>query len=287
MKIKLPILILLVILQCGCGRREEPAEITDVKGTAEKELFECSFGGKPRRFSIYLPESAEGDLPLILMLHGYASSPEAFRRETRMEEVACARGFAVAYAGMGGVEWKGRVGTSTEDDVTWLTALARYLQKTYKCNPERTYAVGFSNGAFMTQELAVHAQDTFSAVCSVAGSMPKLTWELRKEKADIGVMILYGTGDAVVPKRSDGSNETAYDPPIEDVMDYWSRANALDRKTVEKLSARASLTRYTAAGASKEVCGIEIEGGQHSWPKEAFCGFDPYRVILDFFDRCK
>lgn len=139
----------------------------------------------------------------------------------------------------------------------------------------------------MTQELAVHAEDTFAAVCSVAGSMPKLTWESRKEKADVGVMIIYGTGDAVVPKRSDGSAETAYDPPIEDVMDYWSGANALDRKTEEKLSERASLTRYTAAGASKEVCRIEIEGGQHSWPKETFCGFDPYRVILDFFDRCK
>jgi len=276
------------LLFCGCACKDKIAEITDVKETDIENVFECTYGGKPRRFSIYLPETAEGELPLILMLNGYGSTPEAFRAVTHMDDDGCARGYAVAYAGTAAAGWNNGMDDDPEiDDVGWLRALAAYLQKEYSCSKDRTSAVGFSNGAFMAQRLAVEAQDTFCAVCSVAGSITRPVWEKRGDTADIGVMILYGTGDELIPSRKKAAADSSIYPAVEDVVEYWTGANDLTEKNEETLSERAVLTRYTSKDASKEVCLVEIDKYAHSWPEARFCGFETNTVILDFLDRCR
>ncbi|MBR6365983.1 MAG: prolyl oligopeptidase family serine peptidase [Lachnospiraceae bacterium] len=287
MKYKTAFLFLLVLMIFGCKRTEKGYEIEGIKATETEHVYECTFAGDTRKFCLYLPEPAEGDLPLVIMLHGYAGSPEAFRRETLMDEAACARGYAVVYAGMAGVQWNTNMGPEGKPDVEWLSALAKYMKKNYHCDPKRIYVAGFSDGAFMSQRLALEAQDTFTAVCTVGGTAANTIWDARSQKADIGVMLMYGTEDGVFPSREKGTDHLSQNPAIEVLLEYWVQANSLGDEASETLSDRATLTRYTSPASTKEVDRIVIDRYSHAWPEEKYCGFDPRKVILDFFDRCR
>ena len=91
---------------------------------------ELTIGGRPRRFTLRLPDGASGELPLVLVLHG--NHPEAtgamMRQWTTFDEQAGAQGFAVAYPdGHGGCWADGRGVTTADeagiDDVAFLRAV--------------------------------------------------------------------------------------------------------------------------------------------------------------------
>jgi hypothetical protein len=74
---------------------------------------ELTVGGRARRFSIRVPRAADGEIPLVLVLHG--NHPEArgshMREWTTFDRQADARGFAVAYPdGLGGYDHPGPAG---------------------------------------------------------------------------------------------------------------------------------------------------------------------------------
>ena len=254
--------------------------------------FSCMYQDVEHKFNVCLPNNydSQESHPLILMLHGYANTAEGFSLQTKFENEACPKDYVVVYLNStkdskGYVGWNSGIDDSDKDDVGFIKALAAYLQSEYNCDPKRTFAVGFSNGAFMTQRLAVEADDTFAAVASVAGMMPQKAWDKRKEKSDIGVLEIYGTKDDVVPMKANGSDRTALAPAIEDVMEYWATANSLIVKEEGTLSKRASYRKWTNEKGTQFVWEIIIEDGRHSWPEEKYCGFSTNQMIIEFFDR--
>ena len=260
-------------------------DIENVSSTGKDGSFTCEYAGEKYGF-VLCPPDENGDnveTPLILALHGYGNNADAMRLMTHLDETAFSRGYAVAYISSAKPGWNCGLGDSDLDDVGFLKKLAAYLQESYGFDPERTFAVGFSNGAFMTQRLAVDAQDTFAAVASVAGMMPQSVWDSRAEKSDIGVLEIYGTKDDVVPKKSDDSYKTAGAPAIEDVMEYWAASNGLTERETVDLSDKSVC--FKASGSSGgNVWLVAVTDGRHSWPDVKFAGFDTNELILDFFD---
>ena len=264
--------------------------LVDVTEIEPGERYLCSYDGYQHEFITCLPEKTR-QAPLILMLHGYADSAETFRTMTAMEKTAVPRGYAVVYvtgapdaeAPTSGSGWNSGINESKKDDVGFLKALAKYLQEKYEFDAQRTYVVGFSNGAFMTQRLAMDASDTFCAVASVAGMMPEGVWNRRNEENHIGVLQINGTKDDVVPMQRTGTDKTAKNPAIELVMDYWASSNGLTSSETEALSEKAELIKCSGEGDS-HVWHIIITDGRHSWPDKQLVGFDVNEVILDFFD---
>lgn len=258
----------------------------------EPNSYSCTFSEQEHKFDIYFPENFDASTthPLVVMLHGFGNSAESFATQTKFEKEACKEGYVVVYLtstpdSKGDIGWNSGLGESDKDDVGYIKALVSYLQKEYNCDKNRTFAVGFSNGAFMTQRLAVDADDTFTGVASVAGMMPKLTWDSRKEQANVGVLEIYGTKDDVVPMISNGSNKTAVAPAIEDVMEYWRQANNLSEKKEEDLSKITSCVKCYNEEKTQFVWTVVIEDGRHSWPDEGYCGFSVNKLILEFFDQ--
>ncbi|MCR4689801.1 MAG: prolyl oligopeptidase family serine peptidase [Lachnospiraceae bacterium] len=264
-----------------------PEDITD-EGDGK---FSCSFDGVGHEFLTYFPEETKG-APLVLMLHGFGESGEKMRFATKFEEEAVPKGYAVVYvtgaadpaSGVTSTGWNNGQGAGENDDVGFLCALALYLQQTYETDPDRTFAVGFSNGAFMTHRLAVEAQDVFAAVVSVAGMCPEAIWEERKDTADVGFFQITGEKDNVVPKNSDGSAKHAKSPAIEDELDYWAAANGIAEKSEEACGKESTLTKYSGDGTKKQVWHLFIPGGRHSWPDEALTGVDANGLILEFLE---
>ena len=282
----------LLIGLAGCGGSKVEVLSLDnlVQESDEKISFTCD--GVERYCLLKFPEQTEG-APLVLMLHGHGESPERMQDTTRFEEKANELGYGVVYVSgsvnagdpVKSLGWQSGVFSEGNRDVEFLVSLAQYLQKIYSFDTERTYAAGFSNGAFMTHRLAMDASDTFSAVVSVAGKMPQVLWERRGEKNDVSVLQITGEKDDVVAKHSDGSAKYSIDPAIEDVMEYWATSNGLKFTETVAAGERGELTKYD--GKKAKVWHLVIKDARHSWYTAQINKVDANEVILEFLESLK
>lgn len=256
-----------------------------------EEVYETSFDGIKHDFIVCLPENYD-NAPLVLMLHGYGESAEGFRQKTAFEEEANERGFVVVYVtGAPNLEdktssngWNSGIGKSSNKDVEFLRELSIYLCDTYNLDKERIYAVGFSNGAFMTHRLAMEANDVFAGVVSVAGMMPESIWEDKTNDCKINIFQITGEKDDVVPKNKDGSAKYSNAPAIEDVIAYYVDSNDLTLSETTTIGKKSVLSTYTSADSSIKVWNLDIPDGRHSWPDEKITGINTNKLILDFLE---
>ena len=270
----------------------DAASQTELSVTPLKESsFSARFDGVDHSFILDLPPVTDG-APLVFMLPGYGNTAESFRRMIHFEQDANKLGYAVAYVTgaqnpddrTSAVGWNYGVGNNKNDDVSFLTALAIYLQKAYSFDRSRTFAVGFSNGAFMVHRLAMEAGDTFSAFVSVAGTMPGKIWDSRNDEHTVSFFQITGEKDDVIPKKYDGSAKYAQAPAIEDVMDYWAASNGLNACESEEVGRGSLITKYRSEEKMNQVWNLFIKNGRHSWPDEKLSGIDINRLIIDFFE---
>ena len=252
--------------------------------------FSCVYNKIEHKVIVDFPEQVENSA-LVIMLHGYGNSAGSFRSTTEFEKIANERGYTVAYVSGSKnpkvrtslPEWNSGLGRNENDDVGFLVCVVKYLQEKYNLNKEKVYAVGFSNGAFMTHRLAQEASDVFVGVVSVAGKMPNYVWENRGEKCDVSVFQITGEKDNVVPKKMDNSVASAIDPAIEDVIDYYVLANDLEIKEETQIGS-STLLKYKSKSSSKKVYHLIVKEGNHSWPTEQINGIDTNSLILEFFE---
>ena len=271
------------------GKQEYDIEnVTEVS----EGKFTCSFADLEHDFIIDFPEKVEGS-PLVIMLHGYGQNAESFRLSCGFEKDACQAGYTVVYVtgakssgdATGATGWNSGVGDSDNPDVAFLKAFADYIHEKYKTDKDRVYAVGFSNGAFMTHRLALEAGDTFSAVVSVSGMMPESIWETRPDGLSVGVFQVTGEKDDVVPKNSDGSADTSINPAIEDVIEYYKLANDMTDAGSEDIGKASTLSKYENTDTGKSLWNLFIKDGRHSWPDEGVTGINMNQLILDYFSQ--
>ena len=170
------ILVLLAILPAvvlsftGCASTNRNLE--DISTNAPNH-YVCTYDGVRHDFIVELPENPEGS-PLVIMLPGAGGTAESFRLDTGFHEKACQRGYTVVYVtgapdpgdSISSVVWNYDDGRSGNDDIGFLKALAAFIQENFHTDPEKCFAAGFSNGAFMCHRLALDASDTFRASLS-------------------------------------------------------------------------------------------------------------------------
>lgn len=286
---------IMLLFLAGCDNKQNQSENSQNKYKLDSIEYAddgtgfATYDKVKHEFILDLPNDSEG-APLIVMLHGYGGTAEAFRSQTSMEVEANALGYAVVYVtGAPNPEdttsasgWNSGIGASPVKDVEFLCALANELCETYHLDDTRVFAVGFSNGAFMTHRLAIEASDTFAAVVSVAGMMPESVWESKPSECNIGVFQITGSKDDVVPKNSDGSAKYSQAPAIEEVVDYYVNANQLTQTITSDIGKKSSLTKYTKD--NKQVWDLFIHDGRHSWPDEKIVGFNINTIILEFLE---
>lgn len=275
------------------GTKESKVQDVTIEVQESKDgdhTFICECEGVKHDFVLDLPEVSE-NAPLILMLHGYGESADAFRTKTAFHQQANEQGFAVVYVtGAPSPEdatssngWNSGVGENSNDDVRFLGGLAKYLCEKYNFDSTRIYAVGFSNGAFMTHRLAMEAGDIFNSVVSVAGMMSESIWENRNEDCNVGIFQITGEKDDVVPKNSDGSVKYAKAPAIEDVMDFYVAKNKLELLENETVGKKSTLKKYASKESSVQVWDLFIPDGRHAWPDSQITGVNVNQLILEYF----
>ena len=261
-------------------------EVVHVKGNS----FSCTYESIRHNFVLDLSENPEG-APLVIMLPGYGNTAESFRNSIHFEQDANASGYAVAYVTgapnpndrLSSVGWNSGISAEGNDDTAFLVSLVKYLQNEYSLDGKRTFAVGFSNGAFMTHRLATEAGEIFSACVSVAGLMPVKIWNERKAENSVSFFQITGEKDDVVPKNIDGSAKYTKDPAIEDVMSYWAESGRLGICGSDTLENGSVITKCLSNETQNQVWHLLVKNGRHSWPNEKLNGINANRLILEFF----
>lgn len=262
------------------------------ENTVAGHTFSCSYEGVKHDFILEQPSTSD-NAPLVLMLHGYGESAEAFRTKTAFHQDANEQGFAVVYVtGAPSPEdvtssngWNSGVGENSNDDVGFLCTLSKYLCETYHFDSSQVYAVGFSNGAFMTHRLAMEASDVFSSVVCVAGMMPESIWEKKTDDGEISVFQVTGEKDDVVPQNNNGSAKYAQAPAIEEVMEYYVERNGLMQTSMDGVGKNSTLVKYSGDGTSAQVWDLFIPDGRHAWPDQQITGIDLNHLILEYFKQ--
>jgi polyhydroxybutyrate depolymerase len=148
--------------------------------------YQTPWDGRTRQVRVHLPTgfSMTGGIvrPLVVALHGGGGSGPHFENSTGYDLKADAENFIVVFpTGTGNprswnasTECCGPANTNQVDDVRFLREMVLSLLGAYAIDPDKVYAVGFSNGAVMAWRLGCDAADLFDAIGMDAGDSTTL-----------------------------------------------------------------------------------------------------------------
>jgi poly(hydroxyalkanoate) depolymerase family esterase len=126
-----------------------------------------------RTYKKYVPTGADGstEVPLVVMLHGCTQSPDQFKDETRMNEVAEAETFVVIYPDQTTSahynecwQWFNDANTTRANgELALIKGMVNDVKADHAIDDSRVYAAGFSAGGGFVPNLVVEYADVFAA----------------------------------------------------------------------------------------------------------------------------
>ncbi len=290
------LLVLTLILCCPIG----------AQGVEERcERHTMKFRGLEREYWLYRPADLPAGAPLVLVLHGYGGS--ALKGKTAMMDVADANGFAVCYP-QGVKDPKGKTGWNVgypsqegmkTDDVAFVCALARRLQRDYSFSKSDTFLSGMSNGGEMCYLTAMRRPRAFKAYASIAGLTLRWMTEAYSYKHPVAFMEVHGTEDRTSEWLGDPANKGGWGAylPVPVAVGRIVSLNGCTEETVTELPRREGrnpVTLYQFRGGAPAMKGglptqvwlYEVRGGNHSWSdKDMDTCAEIWRFFSQYLDR--
>ena len=256
------------------------------------DFLKFNHGEVDRRYLIYRPKDLPDNAPLVFFLHGYRGDARGYM-ELGMNRVADTNGFAVCYPQgekdrKGIPHWNARLKISKVDDIGFLSALAVYLQSTYKLDPKKTFACGISNGGFMSYTLVAEKPEVFKAAASVIGTMSGFTWKHRDQIKPVPILQISGLNDEIVPYDGSMSPRGGWGgAPNQDViMGFWKILNQTKTEEVVKISGRTTAHYYKDGVNGNQVWHYKIKKFGHRFPhQDNGAGISSVEEIWKFFKQ--
>ncbi len=277
-----------------------PANATPEAGVKERcKRFTMRNQGLEREYYLYRPEGLKAGAPLVIVLHGYGGSALKGKRE--MMDVADRNGFAVCYP-QGIKDPKGKPGWNVRypsqegmktDDVKFLVALSKELQKKFSLSEKNTFLTGMSNGGDIIYLIAMRAPRAFKAMASIAGLQFSWMETEYSYKHPLPFMEVHGTQDHTSEWLGDPENKggwgaylpvpaavariIAIDGCTEEYVTEFPRREGRNQVTLYQFKAGKPVVK---GGKPTEVWLYKVEGGNHSWSDK---DFDTCSEIWRFF----
>ena len=277
----------------GVDGEKVDAERAKKAASDTSTLLTFEHDGVTRHYLYHAPPDLPANAPLVFFLHGHGGNAGETQAWVGLDGVADANGFAVVYPqGSGNYEgtpyWNAHTFPGVDDDIGFLSALARSLQSEHGLDPERTFTAGFSNGGMMSYLLAMEAPSVFRGAASVVGAAWGSAWEDR-ERASTGFPLLQisGLDDAVVPvdgivDPSGGPGAPAHD----EIVAYWSERNGCATVETDTLNTNTTRIRHVDCADGNEVWYYRVDNFGHEWPTvDGSAGFAGAEAIWEFFGR--
>lgn len=238
-------------------------------------------GGVVREYKLRVPSGYDPAVPspLVFCFHGLVQNPVLFcARGAAMHEKAEAENFILVMPKGQDRSWNGGAccapaSEAQLDDVGFVRAVFAEISGHLNIDRRRVYALGLSNGAFLSYRLACEASDIFTAIVSGAGAImsnelqPGATsdFETCRPQRPVSVLHLHGTRDNLV--------DYADQKPA---LDHIAQANGCSLQTTPAAQPASggdtSCVSYTGCPEGVVVTGCTVEGGGHCWFGNASCG---------------
>lgn len=178
--------------------------------------------GKDRAYTIVVPDgyAPQTPYPLVFVLHGGGGTAAGARNQTDLEKVAGGRAIFVYPAAVGG-NWNLDAPTSSNGDVALFDAILLVAHNDLCVDARRVFLTGFSNGAYMANQLACKRGERIRGVVTHSGGGP---YETSGSYDATGHLVCPGKAVAslVVHGNSDGTVAPAEGQKS---LDHWSYAN--------------------------------------------------------------
>ena len=185
------------------------------------QWFDINYGGINRSYYVAYPPNSIEPAGLIINMHGFGGTAAAQIAGTQMNNYAHPQNLAVVYpqgsaSGIGTSSWN--IGTfwdfNNQDDVGFISAIIDEIALNFQINLNKIYACGFSNGGYLSFELACKLSSKIAAFASVAGHMFIDTYNDCSPTHPTPFLSINGTED-----NYDGIGE--YYLPVENSNNYW------------------------------------------------------------------
>ena len=234
---------------------------------------DLSLDGLNRTSLLYVPRHRlrDGALPLVLVFHGGASSPEQVAKMSAMHRIAEREGFFVAYPtgtqGRAGLTWVpgGRETARATGDTRFVRKLIADLSRHYDIDPLRIFAAGISIGGSLVYELACALNNRLAGFAVVAGTMTSAP-PMRTDP--VPLIHIHGMKDRRVPyKGGRGAATTGIKEwlPVQICIERWREINLCAGEPEIVRLGREGVTGYRWPGAADIELWL-VEDGYHFWP---------------------
>ncbi|MGI8686843.1 MAG: alpha/beta hydrolase family esterase [Acidimicrobiales bacterium] len=262
------VLVVAALAVAGCSRDETPGAVRPAHPAIEHRTIDM--GGAVREYRLFTPAAPDGDLPLVVALHGGGNRAQSLVEATQLDAAATANGFLVAYPEAAQV-WNGGFCCTggrgdAADDVRFLDRVIMDVAANRGVDPRRVYAVGVSAGGVMAYRLACDLAPRLAGIGSVAGTM--LLDDCHPARA-VTVVEIHGTADGIVP--FDGGSvisprvATAAAPPVPAVVERWASLDQCPGPPTTTVNGSVTTTAWNGCDRATSVRLVAVGGGGHTW----------------------
>ena len=290
----LTLLFLLVTLS-GCVTPEgspisNPPDEEPILGPIdERECFE--FDSKERCWLIHIPETAtpefckENSCPLLIDMHGNSitaheqSNVSDFSKHTDPDHAILVHPEGIDLG------WNHGRCCNEENDLGFILELIDTIIEERFGDRNRVYLSGWSNGCFMSQEIAVLASERIAAVACMAGYVDE---ELAMNYSSTPIMEIHGVYDQLLPYAS-GAPSAAFWGGVLDFDEgaiqnlyWWADANKCSGSlpNVETAEWDYSIKKFTNCDDDSEVVLVTLNFAQHNPYLNNYNGSDEALQLL-------
>lgn len=240
--------------------------VTNESGLTEQTI---TIDDDERRYLLYIPDDLDlsTPAPLVLSMHGFASSAQMQVQMTEWNDMADEASFVVAYPQGAGLppRWNNGISDFIDEDNPidreFLSTLIESLTTSLCLDSTRVYATGFSAGGGMAHRLACEIADQVTAIGTVGGAYSEIPGGCDPIRP-VPVISFHGDSDSIVPYEGQGTL-----PPIETWASDWAaRDECTDEATITQINDEVREIRYAECAEGTSVVLFTIAGGGHTWP---------------------
>lgn len=158
------------------------------------------------------------------------------------------------------------------DDVAFINQMLDQIGSKFSADSSRIYAVGLSEGGFMSLRLGCALSDRIAAVAAVGAALPKTM--VCVPTRPVSLLLIDGTSDPVVPYGGGTEhNLNLRTISAEDSTKAWAKIDhCADKPEHSKLPARGKggmetkVDTYNGCQDNSQVVLYSVKGGGNTWP---------------------
>lgn len=162
--------------------------------------------------------------------------------------------------------------TPTADDVAFFNQMLDQMESKFSVDASRVYAVGLSEGGFMSLRLGCALGDRIAAIGAVGATMPKTMICLPSRP--VAAVLIEGTSDPVVPYGGGTEHNLNLSTlSAEDSAKAWAKIDRCSEKPEKsklsehgKGSMETKVDTFNGCRENSQVTLYSVKGGGNTWP---------------------